>query len=135
MTAPPRGDGPGSDPAIQALLDQSWPRDLPAGDEQQLLAAGRRLLTADATGVGRTAFPVIFPPRQQTVMVPAFTRIRIQAAVARADPAHPDRALVHLVWAGADRGGTYTDGRLADLSFTRSPSPNGATAWQPMPLS
>ncbi|MGW1870373.1 hypothetical protein ACWCPS_33110 [Streptomyces mauvecolor] len=132
---PPRGDGPASDPAIQQLLDQSWPRDLPKDDEQQLLATGRRLLAADASGVGRDAFPTLFPPGERSVVVPAFTRIRIQAAIARTDPGHPDRAVVHLVWAGADRGGTSTDGRITDLSFTRTPSPNGATVWMPMPLS
>ncbi|MCT9093517.1 hypothetical protein N4G70_32310 [Streptomyces sp. ASQP_92] len=67
--------------------------------------------------------------------MPAFTRIRIQAAIARTDPARPGRVVVHLVWAGADRGGTYTEGRLTDLSFTRTPAQNGPTAWQPMPLS
>ncbi|MFE9558444.1 hypothetical protein ACFYMW_36440 [Streptomyces sp. NPDC006692] len=117
------------------MLDRSWPRDLPEDDEQQLLAAGRRLLAADATGVGRDAFGALFPPGERRVVVPAFTRIRVQAAIARIDPAHPDRAVVHLVWAGADRGGTYTDGRLADLSFTRTPSQNGATVWMPVSLS
>lgn len=92
---------------------------------------------ADATGTGREAFPALFPPGERKVIVPTFTRIRIriQAAIARTDPAHPDRAVVHLVWAGADRGGTYTDGRLTDLSFTRTPVQNGATAWMPLPLS
>lgn len=92
-------------------------------------------MAADASGVGRDAFPALFPPGERRVVVPAFTRIRVQAAIARTDPAHPSRAVVHLVWAGADRGGTYTDGRLTDLSFTRTPSQNGATVWQPMPLS
>ncbi|MFJ8313784.1 MULTISPECIES: hypothetical protein [unclassified Streptomyces] len=132
---PPRGDGPGADPAIQRLVESAWPRDLPEGDEQQLLAAGRGLLAADATGVGRAAFPALFPPNDRTAVVPAFTRFRIQAAIARADPAHPQRAVVHLVWAGADRGGTYTDGRQSDLTFTRSPLKNGAPAWMPLSLS
>ncbi|MEV6048673.1 hypothetical protein [Streptomyces xanthochromogenes] len=70
----------------------------------------------------------------RNVVMPAFTRIRVQAAIARSAAAS-DRAVVHLVWAGADRGGTYTDGRLADFTFTRTPSKNGATAWQPLPLS
>ncbi|MFC4955635.1 hypothetical protein ACFPFX_04905 [Streptomyces mauvecolor] len=90
---------------------------------------------ADATGAGRDAFPALFPPGERKVIVPAFTRIRIQAAIARTDPTHPNRTVVHLVWAGADRGGTYTDGRLTDLSFTRTPAQNGATAWMPLPLS
>ncbi|MFE4861475.1 MULTISPECIES: hypothetical protein [Streptomyces] len=130
---PARGDGPGGDAAIQQVLEQSWPHDLSPADEQQLLLLGRRLLAADAGGVGREAFPSLFPPGVRNVVVPAFTRIRIQAAIARSGGS--DRAVVHLVWAGGDRGGTYTDGRLTDFSFTRTPSKNGATAWQPLPLS
>ncbi|MFF4189074.1 hypothetical protein ACFYZ9_38385 [Streptomyces sp. NPDC001691] len=130
--APPRGDGPGGDPAIQQLLDRSWPRDLPGRDEEYLVAVGRRLLAADATVTGRDFSPGVFPPAERTVIVPAFTRFRIQAAIARA--AGAGRAVVHLVWAGADRGGTYTDGHLTDLFFTRPPSPNGASPWTPSPL-
>ena len=51
--------------------------------------------------------------------MPAFARFRIQAAIAR-PTRQPGKAVVHLVWAGADRGGTYTDGRITDWHFTRT---------------
>ncbi|MFI9040914.1 hypothetical protein [Streptomyces sp. NPDC053726] len=130
---PPHGEGPAGDAAVQEALDGSWPRDLPAGDERQLLAAGRDLLRADATGIGRAKRPGVFPGSDQGV-APAFgtARFRIQAAIARRDGAD-DRAVVHLVWAGADRGGTFTDGRITDWYFTRTPSRKGASTWTPQP--
>ncbi|WP_432198324.1 hypothetical protein [Streptomyces sp. bgisy027] len=66
-------------------------------------------------------------------MAPAFAvaRFRIQAAIARRDGS-PDKAVVHLVWAGQDRGGTYTDLRITDLSFTRIIT-KGAVTWIPQP--
>ncbi|MFF0698484.1 hypothetical protein ACFYU4_38350 [Streptomyces tendae] len=40
--------------------------------------------------------------------------------------------MVHLVWAGTDRGGTHTDGRITDLHFTRTtPTEEGKPAWIP----
>jgi len=111
---------------VQQLLDEQWPSDLPAGAERQLVAAGRKLLRADATGVGRGAWPAMFAAAERTVVVPAFTRFRIQAVVAHRDGA--GRALVHLVWAGADRGGTYQEGRIADFSFIKK-----GQAWTPLP--
>jgi hypothetical protein len=95
-----------------------------------LLAAGRALLRADATGLGRDQWPTVFPDRDQAV-APAFTRFRIQAAIARRDSG-ADHAVVHLAWAASDRGGTYTDGRITDLYFTRT-SKKGASAWTPQP--
>ncbi|CAL9330139.1 hypothetical protein SUDANB132_00054 [Streptomyces sp. enrichment culture] len=109
----------------------AWPADLPASDERQLFTAGRALLRADVTGEGRGRWPTYFV-RQDTV-TPAFSpaRFRIQAAIARRD-GRPDRAVVHLVWAGTDRGGTYTDGRITDLYFTRT-SQEGLPVWVPQP--
>ncbi|MER5951207.1 hypothetical protein ABT127_34735 [Streptomyces sp. NPDC001904] len=128
---PPRGDGPGGDQDVQRVLEQAWPADLPAAQAEPLLAAGRRVLLADVTGVGRGAFPTAFPGSTgESVISPSFTRIRVQAAIARSDPDHPNRAIVHLVWAGADRGGTYTDGRLSDIFFTHS---QGGSTWLPQP--
>ncbi|EFE72369.1 conserved hypothetical protein [Streptomyces viridosporus ATCC 14672] len=129
---PPRGEGAAGDRAIQQALESAWPTDLPAGDERQLLTAGRALLRADATGEGRNRWPAYFV-RQETV-APAFStaRFRIQAAIARRD-GRPDRAVVHLVWAGTDRGGTYSDGRITDLYFTRTASAKGVSAWVPQP--
>ncbi|MGW0332214.1 hypothetical protein ACWD0J_10155 [Streptomyces sp. NPDC003011] len=129
---PPRGEGVASDAVIQKSLEAAWPADLADGDERTLLAAGRDLLRADATGIGRTRWPAIFGGPDQAV-APAFdtTRFRIQAAVARRGGG-PDRAVVHLVWAGTDRGGTYTDRRITDWYFTRTTS-KGAFTWTPQP--
>ncbi|TLS45765.1 hypothetical protein FE633_13465 [Streptomyces montanus] len=131
---PPHGEGAAGDQAIQKALEAAWPADLPAGDERQLLTAGRALLRADATGIGRANWPALFPSRKQAV-APAFatSRFRIQAAIARRDRSSA-KAVVHLVWAGADRGGTYTDGRITDLHFTRTTSnKDGGAAWTPQP--
>ncbi|MFJ1839816.1 hypothetical protein ACIOJ9_38905 [Streptomyces sp. NPDC088175] len=129
----PRGEGPVGDAAVQEVLEASWPRDLPAGDERQLLAAGRGLLRADATGAGRAKWPGVFPDSGQ-VVAPAFGsgRFRVQAAIARRDGA-VGRAVVHLVWAGADRGGTFADGRVTDWYFIRTVSRKGASTWIPQP--
>lgn len=124
---PPRGEGRAADSQIQHLLEQAWPSDLPAPQEQQLRRDGALLLRADATGVGRNRFPKMFGDRPAKAVAPAFSRFRIQAAIARKDES-AGRAVVHLVWAGADRGGTYTDGRITDLVFTRT---NGASPWTP----
>ncbi|OIJ88195.1 hypothetical protein BIV25_37330 [Streptomyces sp. MUSC 14] len=105
---------------MQQALEAAWPADLPHTDERQLGTAGRALLRADATGIGRARWPGYFG-RSGHAVAPAFAaaRFRIQAAIARRDGG-PDRAVVHLVWAGCDRGGTYTDGRITDLHFTRT---------------
>ncbi|MGW9026887.1 hypothetical protein ACWGQ5_22435 [Streptomyces sp. NPDC055722] len=128
---PPHGDGTAGDRAIQEALEAAWPADLPAGEARHLLAAGRALLRADATGIGRARWPTVFHDQQQSV-APAFTRFRIQAAIARRGHS-PGQALVHLVWAGADRGGTYTDGRITDWHFTRTRSRKGGSAWTLQP--
>jgi hypothetical protein len=131
---PPRGEGPAGDQAIQQVLERAWPADLPADDEQQLLTAGRALLRADATGIGRAKWPGVFPGTRHAV-APAFAtaRFRIQAAIARRDGSLA-KAVVHLVWAGTDRGGTYTDGRITDLHFTRTTSKKeGGSTWTPQP--
>jgi hypothetical protein len=115
----------------------AWPADLPAGDERELLAAGRALLRADATGIGRSRWPAVFADTgEDKALAPAFAaaRFRIQAAIARQDGS-PDKAVVHLVWAGTDRGGTFTDLRITDWHFTRTTSKKGASVWtwQPRP--
>ncbi|MFE0520807.1 hypothetical protein [Streptomyces sp. NPDC058954] len=129
---PPHGEGVAGDKAIQRNLEAAWPADLPAADERELLAAGRALLRADATGVGRTKWPSVFGDSGQAVS-PAFAtaRFRIQAAIARRDTSW-NRAVVHLVWAGMDRGGTFTDLRITDWFFTRA-SKKGAATWIPQP--
>lgn len=129
---PPHGEGVAGDAAIQKSLEDAWPADLAADDEHKLLAAGGGLLRADATGVGRAKWPALFGDPDQAI-APAFAtaRFRIQAAVARRDGS-PDKAVVHLVWAGADRGGTYTDRRITDWYFART-STKGASTWTPQP--
>nr|WP_237551322.1 hypothetical protein [Streptomyces sp. SID8367] len=96
-----------------------------------LVSEGRKVLLADLTGQGRSAYPTAFEDAQPTAaaVAPAFTRIRIQAVIARQGPS-PGQAVVHLVWAAADRGGTYTDGRITDITFHHA---QGDTAWLPQP--
>ncbi|WP_329296088.1 hypothetical protein [Streptomyces sp. NBC_01455] len=129
---PPHGEGVAGDRAVQRSLEAAWAADLPADDERQLLTAGRALLRADATGVGRAKWPTIFPDAGGAV-APAFAtdRFRIQAAIARRDGS-PNKAVVHLVWAGTDRGGTFTDLRITDWFFTRTIK-KGTATWTPQP--
>lgn len=126
---PPHGEGVAGDRAIQEALDAAWPADLPPGDARQLLAMGRSLLRADATGAGRGRWPTVFTAEGQA-LAPAFDRFRIQAAIARR-AGGGGRAVVHLVWAGADRGGTYTDGRITDWRFTHI-TRKGSPTWTPL---
>lgn len=128
----PHGEGVVGDGAVQRNLVAAWPADLPASDERELLTAGRALLRADATGIGRTTWPDVFPESERS-LAPAFAtaRFRIQAAIARRDGS-PDKAVVHLVWAGMDRGGTFTDLRITDWHFTRTIK-KGAVTWTPQP--
>ncbi|GGV73044.1 hypothetical protein GCM10010277_86620 [Streptomyces longisporoflavus] len=126
---PVRGEGRAADRQIQHLLEEAWPADLPPALEQQLRREGAALLRADATGAGRDRFPAVFGNRPDTAVAPAFSRLRIQAAIARKDT-RPGRAVVHLVWAAADRGGTYTDNRITDLYFRRT---KGDGPWTPLP--
>ncbi|TQK49759.1 hypothetical protein FBY35_0021 [Streptomyces sp. SLBN-118] len=130
---PPHGEGVAGDRAIQQALEAAWPADLAADEERQLCAVGRALLRADTTGVGRAKWPTVFVDRDKAV-APAFAtaRFRVQAVIARRDGV--GRAVVHLVWAGTDRGGTYTDGRITELHFTRTTSKKeGGSTWTPQP--
>ncbi|MFD8220352.1 hypothetical protein ACFV2U_43460 [Streptomyces sp. NPDC059697] len=127
---PPHGEGVAGDRAIQEALEAAWPADLPPGDARQLLAMGRSLLRADATGAGHGRWPTVFTAEGRA-LAPAFARFRIQAAIARRDNGG-GRAVVHLVWAGADRGGTYTDGRITDWRFTHT-TRKGSPTWTPLP--
>ncbi|MER6521824.1 MULTISPECIES: hypothetical protein [unclassified Streptomyces] len=109
---PPPDSGPAADPIIQRALDRVSAPDLPARDEQRLLTLGR------TAWLGETA---------------RYARVRIQAATARRDTTPtpqastgaPVRAVVRLVWAGADPAGTFLDGRTATVLYTQ----NGAGAW------
>ncbi|MFF3617260.1 hypothetical protein [Streptomyces sp. NPDC002580] len=130
LVLPPHGEGIAGDAAVQKSLKDAWPADLSGIDEHTLLAAGRGLLRADATGIGRARWPALFGGPDQAI-APAFATagFRIQAAIARSDGS-PDKAVVHLVWAGTDRGGTYTDRRITDWHFTRTTLKGGST-WTP----
>ncbi|MBQ0850251.1 hypothetical protein J8N05_18840 [Streptomyces sp. BH-SS-21] len=127
------GEGVAGDRVVQRSLETAWPAGLPVHDERELLAAGRELLRADATGVGRSRWPLVFPGRSGRAVAPAFAtaRFRIQAAIARSNGSR-DRAVVHLVWAGTDRGGTFTDLRITDWHFTRTMT-KGSPTWTPLP--
>jgi len=129
---PAHGAGTAGDPAVQRNLEAAWPSDLPAADERELLTTGRALLRADATGIGRANWPGVFPNPGGAV-APAFAaaRFRIQAAIARRDGS-PDKAVVHLVWAGTDRGGTFTDLRITDWHFIHTVR-KATTTWTPQP--
>ncbi|MFE9454897.1 hypothetical protein [Streptomyces sp. NPDC006739] len=129
---PPHGEGVAGDRAIQRNLEAAWPADLPAADERELLTAGRALLRADATGVGREKWPGVFGDSEAVAPAFATARFRIQAAIARRDGS-PTKAVVHLVWAGMDRGGTFTDLRITDWHFTRTNTLKGASTWTPQP--
>ncbi|MEU7506442.1 hypothetical protein [Streptomyces lavendulae] len=100
---PPPGSGPAADPLIQQALNQASTPDLPAADERLLLELGRTAWLAETS---------------------SYSQVRIQAATARQDGA-PSRAVVRLVWAGADRAGTLLDGRPAAVHFTQ----NGDGSW------
>ncbi|MET9669612.1 hypothetical protein ABZY19_30305 [Streptomyces sp. NPDC006475] len=122
---PPPGSGPAADPSVQRALERAMPRDLPAGLSSRLATLSRAVWAAEVTGIGRQKWPRHFTQPATA----AYTRVRIQAAVARRDPHQPGTkaAVVHLVWAGADPSGTYLDGRPATVRFTRE----GAT-WNPV---
>lgn len=105
---PPPGSGPAADPLIQQALDRASSPDLAPDDERALIDAGRAAWLAETAG---------------------YTQVRIQAATARRNP-EPDggqlRAVVRLVWAGADPAGTLLDGRPATVLYTQ----NGNGSWK-----
>ncbi|MFE2167921.1 hypothetical protein ACFXB3_23110 [Streptomyces sp. NPDC059447] len=113
---PPPGSGPGADPLIQQVMDEASAPDLPADEERRLLELGR------TAWLGETS---------------RYSQVRIQAATARRDPTLASgpgsagdarqtvRAVVRLVWAGADPAGTFLDGRPAAVHFTQ----NGNGTW------
>ncbi|MFG2753938.1 hypothetical protein [Streptomyces xanthophaeus] len=102
---PPPGSGPAADPLIQQALDQASRADLPPDDERRLLDAARSAWLAETS---------------------AYTQVHIQAATARRDTGPGSaggtevRAVVRLVWAGADPAGTLLDGRTAALYYTQT---------------
>lgn len=101
---------------MQQALDRALPRDLAAPTEAELTSLGEAVWTAEVTGAGRRRWPHYF---RAPAAPAAYTKVRIQAAIARLDPGRPAGAVVHLVWAGADPSGTYLDGRTATVRFAR----------------
>lgn len=117
---PPPGSGPRADPIVQRALDQAIPPDLPPAASRRLTALGRALWIAEVTGTGRQQWHHYFT-NASAVPSAAYTRVRIQAAIARRDSTRPgatNAAVVHVVWAGADLSGSYLDGRSATVRFT-----------------
>lgn len=106
---PHPGSGEAADPLIQEVVDKASSRDLPPADEALLLRQGRAVWLEEAA---------------------RYTRVRIQAVTARRDTTAgdggPGRAVVRLVWAGADPAGTFLDGRPGSVHFTQ----NGDGSWK-----
>lgn len=124
-TAPSRVDA-----AVQRHLERSWPADLPQATALRLVRDGEAVLRADATGAGRDRWPTVFASSRAGAG--EFSRLRIQGAIARRD-GNSRQAVVHLVWAGADPGGSYAENRVTDIYFTRT-STKGHSVWTPQPL-
>lgn len=122
---PPPGSGPAADPIVQRALDQAIPADLPPALTREVVALGRRVWTSAATGAGRDQWPDYFG--KQPAGTAVYTHFRIQAAIARRDGPDPNRAVVHLVWAGTDPAGTYLDNRTAEVLLHQTTTDN----WEP----
>jgi hypothetical protein len=108
--APMTADGPGSDRELQRRLNESTKADLAKPVEAELVALGRRVLLADVTGAGRERWPAYFgvgPARS------VYTRVRLRAAIARADG--PGRVRVTVLWDGTDPRGEWRDRRRAEV--------------------
>ncbi|MEV5786241.1 hypothetical protein AB0L42_35390 [Streptomyces sp. NPDC052287] len=118
------------DAAVQSHLEQSWPKDLPTATALRLVRDGEAVLHADATGSGRDRWPTAFGTSRPGAG--EFTRLRVQAAIARRDGSSR-QAVVHLVWAGTDPGGSYAENRVTDIYFTLT-STKGHSVWTPQPL-
>ena len=93
------GDGPGTDAAVQLLLQQSSPANLPAVLTSTLESLGRRVWLADVTGTGRSRWPDYFTHAGAS----GYTHVRVQAAIARAEG--PSQVAVTLLWAGTSPAG------------------------------
>lgn len=121
---PVPGEGPAGDHAVQTLLDQSSPRDLPRSRERELVALASRIWRADITGAERTRWPKYFTGAPLRA---AYRNVRIQAGIARTADGRTDRVRVRLVWAGTTPAGQKHDGRLAQIFLDR----RGAV-WRPV---
>ncbi|MDX3075898.1 hypothetical protein [Streptomyces sp. MI02-7b] len=120
---PPPDAGPGADQLVQQALDQAARSGLTDATARRVVAIGRAVWTADATGTGRGRWPHYFTGPAPAA---AYTRFRIQAAVASRDPNRPQGVVVRLVWAGADPAGTFLEQRTATVRLVRK-----GTSWTP----
>lgn len=125
---PVPGDGPAGDRAVQLTLERTSPADLPRGQEGRLVQLARRVWTADVTGRGREQWPGYFAAHQTAGPRGAYTRVRIQAGIARKTAG--SRVEVRLVWAGTDPSGDQRDGRLAVIVLR--PVFGHPTHWEPI---
>lgn len=115
---PPPESGPAADPIIQQALDRASAPDLPARDEQRLLALGRTAWLGETAGYTRVRIQAATARRDTTPTAPTSTGT---ARPPRQVPATaPVRAVVRLVWAGADPAGTFLDGRPATVLYTQN---------------
>ncbi|WP_053676728.1 hypothetical protein [Streptomyces sp. WM4235] len=120
---PPPDSGPAADPIIQQALDRAGAPDLPARDEQRLLTLGRAAWLGETAGYARVRIQAATARRDTTPPLRASTGTPQTHPQVAATP--PVRAVVRLVWAGADPAGTFLDGRTATVLYTQ----NGAGAW------
>ena len=93
--------GPVSDRYLQRVLTRTSPADLPAGQEQALVALGRRVLLADLSGAGRDQFPGYFDGPATT----SWTRVHVHAGIARTVAGRDDQIDVTLIWSATDPTG------------------------------
>lgn len=125
---PVPGDGPAGDRAVQRLLEQSSPSDLPREEEHRLVRLAEQVWMADVTGRGRDRWPSYFAADRSLGARSAYTQVRIQAGIARKSAG--GRVQVRLVWAGADPSGAQRDGRLADIRLRLVPG--HSNRWEPV---
>lgn len=93
--------GPVSDAYLQQVLAGTSPTDLAPGQEQALVALGRRVLLADLTGVGRSAFSGYFDGPATTT----WRQVQINAGIARTAPGQRTLVDVTLIWSATTPAG------------------------------
>jgi hypothetical protein len=93
--------GPVSDGYLQQVLAGTSPTDLAPGQEQALVALGRRVLLADLTGVGRSAFGGYFDGPATTT----WRQVHINAGIARTAPGQRTLVDVTLIWSATTPAG------------------------------
>jgi hypothetical protein len=100
------------------------PVSLPEDITTTATAVARQVLTADLTGVGRSAFPDYWPPGGYRAL---YRSIDIQAATARPESATPDLVEVTLLWTGIRPDGVAVEADPTTVRLRR-----GAGGWTPL---